>query len=65
MIRGSIRVEVVEERVEIEGYATDNRKVAELLRQLDSTVGRPDLQSVIATEREGRQVSAFNIIVDL
>ncbi len=57
------KVEVAGEEVELEGYAADNPTVAELLRQLDSTVGRPQLQAVIAADREGRQVSAFKITV--
>ena len=57
------KVEVAGEEVELEGYAADNPTVAELLRQLDSTVGRPQLQAVIAADREGRQVSTFKITV--
>ena len=57
------RVDVVGNDVEIEGYAADNPKVAELMRELNAAGSRAELQSVEAVDREGQQVSVFKIIL--
>jgi tetratricopeptide (TPR) repeat protein len=48
----------------IQRYAVDNTIVAAYLRELQESVGKPNLQVVSQREQDGRVVSAFSITVN-